>query len=72
MFHMFHMNVYKNVSLDIQGSKIMEGLQLRFQTDIKINTYTTEYSMISKQFHHEREGELSGNSLFLMVENALK
>lgn len=60
---MFHMNVSKNGSPGIQGSKIIEGLQLIFQTDIKVNTYIIEYSIISKQCQHERR-KWSRNAFF--------
>lgn len=42
MLTCFYMNMRTNASSEIQGSKNIEGLSLRYPTDVKINTYITE------------------------------
>lgn len=39
---MFHIYVSKNAPAEIQGSKNIEGLQLRFQKDVNVNRYIIE------------------------------
>lgn len=69
MLTCFHMNVRTNASSEIQGSKNIAGLSLRYQTDVKINTHITERSIGNPSKLNSKEDRRDFELQFLETEN---